>query len=261
CPPPPTTVLERFLLARILSYNRPGVTRLFPGEAQTVSQRDQSGNLTSLSLLDGVKADDQQAWQRLVGLYSPLVCHWCARWQVTGTDADDIVQDVFLAVAAGIEKFQRPRPAVGAPSEPRPTGSSGADAPSAATGADAQGTFRGWLGAITRNKLRDFYERRQRQPAAQGGSDFHRRLQEIPASTLSDDAADAAQLSDVYYRALELIYSDFEDHTWQAFWRTAVDNHTPAEVAPALGMSKVAVRQAKARVLRRLKEQVGDLIH
>jgi RNA polymerase sigma-70 factor (ECF subfamily) len=230
-----------------------------------VSQRDQLRDLTSLSLLDRVKADDQQAWQRLVDLYTPLVCHWCARWQVTGADADDVVQDVFLAVAAGIEKFQRPRPAVGAPSappsEPRPTGSGRSNPPSAATGPEAQGTFRGWLGAITRNKLRDFYERRQRQPAAQGGSDFHQLLQEIPDATLSDDAADAGQLSDVYHRALELIRGDFEDHTWQAFWRTAVENQTPAEVAPALGMSKVAVRQAKARVLRRLKEEVGDLIH
>jgi RNA polymerase sigma-70 factor (ECF subfamily) len=191
---------------------------------QTVSQREQRRDLTSLSLLERVKADDQQAWQRLVGLYTPLVCHWCARWQVTGADADDVAQDVFLAVAAGIEKFQRPRPAVGAPSEPpselgseprtepRPTGSGASNAPSAATG-----TFRGWLGAITRNKLRDFYERRQRQPAAHGGSDFHRLLQEIPDSTLSDDAADAGQLSDVYHRALELIRGDFEDHTWQAF--------------------------------------------
>jgi RNA polymerase sigma-70 factor (ECF subfamily) len=216
--------------------------------------------LTSLSLLDRVKADDQQAWQRLVGLYTPLVCHWCARWQVTGADADDVVQDVFVAVAAGIEKFQRPHPAVGAPSEPRPIGSVGSQAPAVVTGPEATGSFRGWLGAITRNKLRDFYERRRRQPAAQGGSDVHRLLQEIPDSTLSDDAADAAQLSDVYHRALELIRGDFEDHTWQAFWRTAVDNQTPAEVAPALGMSKVAVRQAKARVLRRLKEEVGDLI-
>jgi RNA polymerase sigma-70 factor (ECF subfamily) len=240
------------------------VTGLFLGREQTVPQRDQSGNLTSLSLLDRVKADDQQAWQRLVGLYTPLVCHWCARWQVTGADADDVVQDVFVAVAAGIEKFQRPRPAVGAPlepSEPRPTGSVASHAPSAVTGREATGSFRAWLGAITRNKLRDFYERRQRQPAAQGGSDVHRLLQEIPDATLSDDAEDAAQLSDVYHRALELIRGDFEDHTWQAFWRTAVDNHTPAEVAPALGMSKVAVRQAKARVLRRLKEEVGDLIH
>jgi RNA polymerase sigma-70 factor (ECF subfamily) len=225
-----------------------------------VSQRDRSGNLTSLSLLDRVKADDPQAWQRLVGLYTPLVYHWCARWQGTGADADDVVQEVFLAVAAGIEKFQRPRPAAGPPSASRP-GSVGSQAPSAAASPEATGSFRGWLGAITRNKLRDFYERRQRQPAAQGGSDFHRLLQEIPDSTLSDDAADAAQLSDVYHRALELIRGDFEDHTWQAFWRTAVDNQTPAEVAPALGMSKVAVRQAKARVLRRLKEEVGDLIH
>ena len=209
-----------------------------------MSQRDQPRDLTSLSLLERVKADDQQAWRRLVDLYSPLVWHWCARWQVTGADADDVVQNVFLGVAAGIEKFQRPRP----------------DPPCDATGAEAKGTFRGWLGAITRNKLRDFYKHRHRQPAAQGGSDVHRLLQEIPADTLSDDAADAAQLSDVYHRALELIRGDFADHTWQAFWRTAVNNQTPAEVAPALGMSKVAVRQAKARVLRRLKEEVGDLI-
>jgi RNA polymerase sigma-70 factor (ECF subfamily) len=214
----------------------------------------------SLSLLERVKADDQHAWLRLVNLYTPLVGSWCARWQVTGADADDIVQEVFLAVAASIGKYQRPRPAAGAPSEPRPTGSGGSEAPSAATGGEPIGTFRGWLGAITRNKLRDFYERRQRQPAAQGGSDVQRLLQEIPASTLSDDAADAAQLSDVYYRALELIRGDFQEHTWQAFWRTAVENQTPAEVAAALGMSKVAVRQAKARVLRRLKEEVGDLI-
>jgi RNA polymerase sigma-70 factor (ECF subfamily) len=209
-----------------------------------VPQREQPENLTSLTLLERVKADDQQAWQRLVDLYSPLVRHWCARWQVTGGDADDIVQDVFLGVAAGIKKFQRPGP----------------DSRSGATGGEAKGTFRGWLGAITRNKLCDFYERRRRQPAALGGSDVHRLLQEIPAATLSDDAADAAQLSDVYFRALELIRGDFHDHTWQAFWRTAVENQTPAEVASALGMSKVAVRQAKARVLRRLKEEVGDLL-
>ena len=139
-------------------------------------------------------------------LYSPLVYHWCTRWQVTGADADDVVQNVFLGVAGGIEKFQRPRP----------------DDPSAAGGGAATGTFRGWLGAITRNKLRDFYERCQRQPVAQGGSEFYRLLQELPADSLSDDAADAAQVSDVYHRALELIRADFQEPTWQAFWRTAV---------------------------------------
>jgi RNA polymerase sigma-70 factor (ECF subfamily) len=85
------------------------VTRLFPGAEQTVFQRDKSGNMTSLSLLERVKADDQQAWQHLVGLCTPLECHWCARCQVTSADADDVVQNVFLAVAAGIQ-YQVRRP-------------------------------------------------------------------------------------------------------------------------------------------------------
>src|SRR5262249_62240451 len=102
--------------------------------------------------------------------------------QVTGADADDVVQDVFLSVAAGIEKFQRPCQ----------------DSPSAAAGGETKGTFRGWLGAITRNKLCDFYERRQRQPAAQGGSDVHRLLPGIPPATLSDDAAHAAHVDDAH---------------------------------------------------------------
>jgi RNA polymerase sigma-70 factor (ECF subfamily) len=209
-----------------------------------VPARDQPQNLTSLTLLERIRANDQQAWQRLVGLYSPLVYHWCARWQVTGADADDVVQNVFVGVAANIENFQRPHP-VGPP---------------VAGGGPSGGAFRGWLGAIARNKLRDFYERRQRQPAALGGSVAHRLLQELPADTLSDDAADAAPVSDVYYRALELIRGDFHESTWQAFWRIAVENQAPAEVGPALGLSTAAVRQAKARVLRRLKEVVGDLI-
>jgi RNA polymerase sigma-70 factor (ECF subfamily) len=198
--------------------------------------------VTSLSLLEGIKANDQPSWQRLLTLYSPLVYHWCARWQVTGADADDVVQDVFTGVAASIETFQAVHPTL------------------SPEGPERRRSFRAWLGGITRNKLYDFCERRQRQPAARGGSDAYAALQAIPEVTLADDDADRAQITGVYYRALDLIRADFEERTWQAFWRTAVQNQTPAEVGPALGMSTVAVRQAKARVLRRLKEEVGDLI-
>ena len=93
----------------------------------------------------------------------------------------------------------------------------------------------------------------------QGGSDIHRLFQEPPTYAFPTMCGRCPGQYD-YYRALELFRGDFEESTWQAFWRTAVDNQTPAEVAAALGMSKVAVRQAKARVLRRLKEVVGDLI-
>jgi RNA polymerase sigma-70 factor (ECF subfamily) len=185
--------------------------------------------------LERVKANDQQAWQRLVDLYSPLVYHWCHRWQVRGADADDVVQEVFAAVAASIENFRRER-------------------------AGKPGTFRAWLRGITRNKLRDFFRRRQTQPEGQGGSDAYRFFQELPEPELVDEEADAAAVSGVYHRALELIKAEFEERTWQAFYRSAVDGHATADIAADLGMSTAAVRKAKSRVLHRLKEEVGDLI-
>ncbi len=45
-----------------------------------------------------------------------------------------------------------------------------------------------------------------------------------------------------------------------AFWRVAVEDLSPSEVAAEMGISANAVRQAKSRVLRRLKEEMGDLI-
>ena len=61
-------------------------------------------------------------------------------------------------------------------------------------------------------------------------------------------------------RALDLVRAEFEGRTWQMFWRSAVDGHAVAAIARDLGASAAAVRQAKSRVLRRLKSELGDLI-
>jgi RNA polymerase sigma-70 factor (ECF subfamily) len=68
------------------------------------------------------------------------------------------------------------------------------------------------------------------------------------------------QVTGLYHRALELVRGEFEERTWQMFWQTVVDGRTPADVAADLGVSAAAVRQAKSRVLRRLKEEAGDVI-
>jgi RNA polymerase sigma-70 factor (ECF subfamily) len=39
-----------------------------------------------------------------------------------------------------------------------------------------------------------------------------------------------------------------------------MDERSPADVAVELGISPNSVRQAKSRVLRRLKEELGELI-
>jgi RNA polymerase sigma-70 factor (ECF subfamily) len=61
-------------------------------------------------------------------------------------------------------------------------------------------------------------------------------------------------------RALEMVRGDFGKNTWQAFWWVAVEDRQTDDVSADLGISVNAVRKAKARVLRRLREEFGDLL-
>ena len=67
----------------------------------------QSSTATSPSLLRRVKKDDAAAWDRLVGLYAPLVYHWCRGADLPEQEIADVFQDVFQAVATHIADFRR----------------------------------------------------------------------------------------------------------------------------------------------------------
>jgi RNA polymerase sigma-70 factor, ECF subfamily len=188
---------------------------------------------TSRTLLERVRTNDQQAWERLVGLYAPLVEYWCRSCGVRGADADDVRQEVFGALASSLGEFRADRPGA---------------------------TFRGWLRGITRYKLLEYLRRRGRQPEAEGGTDAHRNLAEYPDANNGDEDPPEA-VSELYHRALDLVRGEFEVKTWQAFWRAAVDGHPVDLIATELGVTSAAVRKAKSRVLRRLKDEVGDLIN
>ena len=187
--------------------------------------------VTSLSLLDRARHHDEPSWQRLVTLYGPLVEHWCRRGGARPEDAADVAQEVFLAVSQGLERFERRGP----------------------------GSFRAWVRGITRHKLLDYYRRAERQAPAAGGSTALERLHEIPdPQPGSDEHAD--EMSGLYRRALDLIRGEFEERTWQAFWLTAVEGWEALAAAAELGMSPVAVRIAKSRVLARLRAEAEELI-
>jgi RNA polymerase sigma-70 factor (ECF subfamily) len=191
-----------------------------------------AGAETSLSLLQRARGQDPEAWRRLLELYRPLVLCWCRHAGVRDADAEDVAQEVFAAAAAGLGAFRRDRPG---------------------------DSFRGWLHGITRNQTRIHFRRNGRHPAAEGGSDAWDRLQGV-ADTLPADPEEDAEVGRLYRRALELVRGEFEERTWQAFWLTAIEGRSPAALADELGMSAAAVRQAKSRVLRRLKLEVGDLL-
>ena len=188
-------------------------------------------DLTSLSLLERARTRDAEAWRRLVQLYTPLVHFWCRRSGVTPGDVEDVTQEVFAASAQALERFRRDRPG---------------------------DTFRGWLHGITRNHVLTYLRRRQTHPEADGGSVALAHLQQMPAP--EPDADETHELSALHRRLVETVRREFEERTWQAFWRTVIDDRDSAAVAAELAMTTANVRQARSRVLRRLKQEVGELL-
>ncbi len=199
------------------------------------SQPLQASQSSSSSLVSRLRARDAIAWSQLSDLYGPLVYFWCRQNSVPAADTVDVVQEVFLAVAKGIDGFQ---------------------------GSKSGGSFRGWLWTISRNKIRDFF-RKASDVVAVGGSSIPQKLAQVPdiADELPDDDSHAdhrREANALMHRAMAIVRNEFEQRTWDAFWRVVVDEHSTAEVAEDLGITANGVRQAKSRVLRRLREQLGD---
>lgn len=195
-----------------------------------MSEPASTSGMTSPSLLDRARGRDEQAWERLVRLYSPLVFHWCRQSGLDSHDAADLMQEVFHSVSRHLDRFERGQ----------------------------AGAFRSWLWTITRNKIRD--RGRKLVPTAEGGSTAAERWQNLPDAEPEpgDDSVSGEQRGSLLHRALELIRGDFTAKSWSAFEGVILKQKPAAEVAAELGLTTGAVYQARARVLLRLREELGD---
>ena len=191
-----------------------------------------SFSATSPTLLARVSARDPAAWQVLVDLYGPLILYWIRRQGLSTHDAADVLQEVFAGVAISSAGFRHREGC----------------------------SFRGWLWVLTRNHLARFFRRRAENVQATGGTDAWKKLAEI-AQSLSDNPDEHTEytaINSLYRRGLDLVRSEFEERSWKIFWRVAVDQVTTAEVASEFGTTANSVRQIKSRVLRRLREVLGE---
>ncbi len=210
--------------------NEPGRRRRI---VEAGGQPAASAQETPLSLLDRVRTNDAEAWRRLVELYRPLVVFWCTRSRIDPADAEDVTQGVLAAASAGLAGFRRDRP---------------------------DDTFRGWLRVLTRNQVLLHIRRNRGRPRAEGGSDAWRNLQSLADPLAVEDSDEQAEVGQLYRRAVDQVRGEFEDRSWQAFWMTAIDGRAPDALVDVLGMTPAAIRKAKSRVLRRLKEEMGELL-
>ncbi len=189
---------------------------------------------TSVSLLDRLKLarPDASDWGKLQDIYLPLIARWLHRIPGLGDEADDLAQEVFVLMVRELPRFERQR----------------------------AGSFRAWLRQVTVNKVRTFRKQLGCKPVA--GLDltdgFLDRLAE-PNSELAREW-DLDHDRHVFQKLLAIVQPDFQPNTWEAFRRFAIDGHPAAEVAAQLGLNVNSVLQAKSRVLKRLREEAGELL-
>ena len=191
-------------------------------------------NETSLSLLNRIRhSPESESWNRLVELYSPLLRLWLRKYDVQNSDADDLVQEVLLAVSKDLAKFEHAGP----------------------------GAFRGWLKAVLVNRLRNFWRSRDRRPQARGDSDIDERL-----TQLDDPASEMSQIWNrqhdqyVLRQLLAQVEPQFAPTSWQAFCKVALQGQKPDVVAAELKISLNAVFIAKSRVLSKLRQEAEGLV-
>lgn len=221
-------VAPRYLFRDSGITNRATVAKHKLGATERITMAAATSDSTSSSLIARVRNADPQAWERLAAMYVPLVYQWGREAGLAEPDVADVAQNVFVAVHRGIGAFRGDR-----------SGES----------------FRGWLWRITRNEVLMLYRRKANQPQAVGGTDAQQAWQAVPDYFQSETApSDERSEHELLRRAVEFIRNEFEPSTWQAFWQSTIDRRPGAEVAETLGLTPGAVRQAKYRVLKRLRE-------
>lgn len=188
---------------------------------------------TSLSLLERARERDPLAWERMAGLYTPLLMGWLGRY-VQHSDADDLVQEVLLTVAKELPHFEH---------------------------AGRGGAFRAWLRTIMTFRLKNHWRTRRRHPSAVGDDDFLRQLQELedPHSALSQ-LWDRQHDQHLLQQLLELVADRFQPGTLDAFRRVVIEGQSPEVVAQNLGISLNSVAVAKCRVVRELRRESRGLL-
>jgi RNA polymerase sigma-70 factor (ECF subfamily) len=192
-----------------------------------------------MSLLGRACMGDREAWEHIVYLYSPLVDRWCRRRHLKEDDIREIGQGVFVVLLKNLGQFKKDEPGHG---------------------------FRKWLWTVTNNAINNHFREVRKAPQAVGGSTAQAIIERYPGplaepqSRGEDEPSPREGRLILGQRALELVRSEFQPRTYEAFYEVVLMERAPADVARSLGMKSVgAVYTAKSRVMKRLAELLQQL--
>ena len=188
---------------------------------------------TRESLLVQVRSPaNREAWDEFALIYRPVIYRLARHRGLQDADAQDLAQQVLMAVASAIGSWEKSSESV---------------------------RLRHWLRRVVRNAIVNSLSRRPRDRAAGGSS-----VQELLLKEPGDDAESAAQIEleyrrELYLRAAKMVCRDVEPETWRSFELTVIENRSIDEAAVEIDKPIGTIYAARSRIMRRLREAVREL--
>lgn len=193
--------------------------------------------LTRRSFLDLLRDyANEEAWQRFIELYRPLIQRWCRQRGLQEADVDEVTSMVLVKLGERMDRFAY----------------------------DPTKRFRGWLRTVVDSQVCTFLERARRPGYRGSGSDeVQEQLHHVQdeAAQLQDYLAEVMEPErQLAALAMQHVRERVKEHTWRAFEATHFEERGGAEVAAALGMTAVAVYKARERVVAMIKDEARRLL-
>jgi RNA polymerase sigma-70 factor (ECF subfamily) len=187
---------------------------------------------TRASLLARIRNPaDQAAWHQFVEIYRPLILRLARQKGMQEADAEDVVQDVLVAVAKAVEQREHDR---------------------------KRAKFRTWLHRVAHNAILNALTR-GRPDRGSGDSALLAVLDGHESHTGPDsDLLRLEYRREVFRWAVRQIRKEFHQATWDAFWLTAVEGRAVEVVAEELAKNPGTIYAARSRVIRRIQEKVTE---
>lgn len=185
---------------------------------------------TSASLLGRLNRNpsDPEAWDEFVNRYGLRVYQWCRGWGLQDADAEDVTQNVLLAIAKQIQDFRY----------------------------DPSRSFRAWLKTITRRAWSRFVTTSAHRVRSGGDVANLEQLASVEARESLERQLEEQFDADLLEEASVRVRLRLEPKTWEAFRLVVYEQLSGAEAAAQLEMRVGSVYMAKNRVQKLLAEEI-----
>lgn len=175
-------------------------------------------------------ASDPAAWSEFCAQYEEMIRAFARRQGMVGSDADDVVQEVLLALTKALPGFEY---------DP------------------AKGKFRSYLKTVV---VRGIIRKRERQAGEARTLDLNEESRVAAADATLDDVWEEEWRQQHLRRAMRKTEAEFSNTDVRCFRAYVLEGADAEEVAKRFNVSVGQIYNAKHRILARLRETIAAQI-